>query len=309
MILPVKRHESGVIVEDLFDLLQNLGALCQIGFNLGRHGQLVDFRVAIVAAVVLAITGFLVGAHCQKFAEISGILRIRVPADHLNIGHLGVKLIPVLGLGHGLQIDLDVDFGQHGNHRLGYLFIVYVAIVGRDHGHFKTLFKTGFFHEILGFVEIVAGLQGRIMSHVALGALLSGRGGGALHNFIGNPHIVDCVHNGQSNIHILEFGPALLVQLHRDNAAAGIGHQLYFRVFFDTLEILGRDRCNEIDIAGEQGRHPGSIFFDLRQNYLADIAGRILVPVIGESFEFIAGSLLPAHDLERAGAGAVLQRK
>ncbi len=80
-----------------------------------------------------------------------------MPADHLDIRHLGIELIPVLGLGHGLQVHLDIDFGQHGDNRFGNFFIIHITVVGSDHGAFKPFGQTGGLHQFFGLFQVIAG--------------------------------------------------------------------------------------------------------------------------------------------------------
>ena len=70
-----------------------------------------------------------------------------------------------------------------------------------------------------------------------------------------------------------------------------------------------RHRRDEIDIAGEQRRHPRRRLLDRREHDLIDIAGRVLVPIIGEALELEPHALLALGDDERAGAAGMASRR
>ena len=67
-------------------------------------------------------------------------------------------------------------------------------------------------------------------------------------------------------------------------------------------EIGRRHRRDEIDIAGEQRRDPRRRLLDRGEDDLVDIAGRVLVPILGEALELQANPLLAFGDDEGPGA-------
>ena len=134
-------------------------------------------------------------------------------------GRLGVEFIPVLSFGHGLQVNLDLDLGQHGDNGFGDFFIVDVAVVGGNHGALKAVGQPGLLHQCLGFFEIIARNQRRGVAHIPFWSLLTGRCGRAFHDLFDDAFIVDGVDNGLTDADILEFSASFLVQLNGDNPA------------------------------------------------------------------------------------------
>lgn len=53
-ILPMQRNERGIVIQAFFHVLQHRGTLFHIGFNAGFLNQCVDFRVTVIAGVILA---------------------------------------------------------------------------------------------------------------------------------------------------------------------------------------------------------------------------------------------------------------
>ena len=60
---------------EVLDFLEHGSPFFKICFRLGRNGQFVYYWVA-VAAVIGAVSGFLIWAHSQKFGKVTGILCI-----------------------------------------------------------------------------------------------------------------------------------------------------------------------------------------------------------------------------------------
>ena len=156
-------NERGIVINNALGLNQHGRPLGDVRFQVGLAKQFVISRIAVIAAVVLAFTGFLVHAHQQVFAVVHGIFGIRMPADHLKVSDLVVELIPELGLGVRLEIHLDARFRHHGNKRLSDFFVIHITVVGRDHGKLKALFITGFLQQSAGFLQIKPASHGRII--------------------------------------------------------------------------------------------------------------------------------------------------
>ena len=171
-----------------------------------------------------------------------------MPADQLDIGHLGIKLIPVLGLGHCLKIHLDFNLGQHGDHGLGNFFVVYIAVVRGNHGALKPVFQPGVFHQGFGLFQIIAGHQCRVVPHITFGTLLTGHRRSTFHDLFDDAFIIDGVDNGLAYANILELCAPFLVQLNGDNPTTGKGHQLGIGILSDSLKILWRHRRDKIHV-------------------------------------------------------------
>ena len=99
--------------------------------------------------------------------------------------------------------------------------------------------------------------------------------------------------------------PTFLVHLESDDARSGHGDQIGVAGGADLVEIVGRNRGDEIDVTGKQRRDAGLLVLDRRQHDAIDVARRTLVPVVGEAFEHDLDALLTRDHLERSGAGQV----
>ena len=69
-----------------------------------------EIDAVLIATPTDTHAGALIWRHCQELVKVGAILGVRVPSNHHDIGGAVVECRPVLRLGHGLQVDLDINF-------------------------------------------------------------------------------------------------------------------------------------------------------------------------------------------------------
>ena len=187
-------------------------------------------------------------------------------------------------LGHRLEIDLDVDLGEHGGDSLGDARILDIAVVGGHHGRREAVLIASLLHQRFRLVEVVARRKRGIVARVARRAELAGRSAKAAQDLLGDALAVDRVVDGEPHARVLERGLARSwLSSKVSTRVLGMVISVQQGIGLDAGEIGRRHRRDEIDIAGEQRRNARRRLLDRREHDLVDIAGRGLVPIIGKA--------------------------
>ena len=111
---------------------------------------------------------------------------VGLPADHHDVAGALVEALPILRLGHGLEIDLDVDLGQHGGDCLGDARVLDIAVVGRHHRDGEAVGIARLLHQRLGLGEVEAWGERGIVTGIAGRAELARGGGQPAHDLLRN---------------------------------------------------------------------------------------------------------------------------